>query len=286
MIALAWLLALSCPQPVALPTTAPGALLAQTESVPRRASAEAQLEYARKKKGELRGRSGEARMEARRAAIAAYRVVRRYFPRERALGAEAAFRAGELLRSAHLDDEAREEFSVARDLGKGTVYGPRGGLELAHMYRRRGRSLDALASYEAVTAMEEVDREFSDRARYWAGRIKAKLGRHVEARRSWERVAREGASPLIRIDAFEAWADSLISAEDLEGAAGVLELCRRELQAMGDERTRLGLRVRHALERMPSVKRLARAIAERAKARREARRGGAGRPLSSRCRST
>lgn len=262
--------------------------LQRSDGVARQGSAALQLSYAKVQKRKLRGQRGERRMQARREAISAYRAVRRYFPRERALGAEAAFRAGELLRSGHFDSEAVAEFEAARDLGKGTAYGPRGGLELAHIHRRHARLNDALSSYEDVTLMKDIDAEFADRARYWAGCVQAKLGRHVEARRSWERVARKGTGPIERITAFDAWIDSLVSAEDLEGAAGVLKLCNDELRSLAAEQTKLGLRVRNALERMTSVERLVRAVEQRAKRRREAGlapRLPAKRAASSRCRS-
>ena len=252
------------------------------ETVPRKASAALQLEYARARKRELRGKRGAAREAARAEAVSAYRAVRRYHSSARELGAEAAFRAGELLRSAGSDEEALEEFELARDLGRGTEFGPRGGLELAHLLRRRSRLLEALGAYGEVVSMEGVEARFSESARYWTGCVQARLGRDVEARRSWERLARQGTGPLERVRAFDAWACSLVESSDLEAAAGVLELCRRELGPLAEEATQLGLRVQRALEGMAAVERLKRAVAERYRRREEAR-GAVG--LSGRSRS-
>ena len=271
LLPLVGLIALWSGAPLAALDLEPKALIASVpDSVPSQATAAEQLVHALKKKRQLRGLQGAQRLAARREAVDAYRAVRRYFPGNRALGAEAAFRAGELLRSGHFDAEAAEEFELARDLGQATVFAPRGGLELAHLHRRHARLLDALAAYAAVTEMEDIDREYTDRARNWKGTVEARLGRHSEARRSWEQVARHGAGALERIDALDRWADSLVDAQDLEAAAGVLELCSSSLHAVADEETPFGLRVRKALGRMGSVSRLARAIKRRLEERRNA----------------
>ncbi|MCB9914670.1 MAG: hypothetical protein H6828_05905 [Planctomycetes bacterium] len=238
--------------------------------VPRLADARAQLDHARELKLRLRGLAGAARDCARAEAVAAYRAVRRHHPTARALSAEAAFRAGELLRSADRRDEARTEFEAARDLGAGTPWGARGGLEAAHLLRGAGRLLDALEAYLAVAGEDEAEACHRDRARYWSGRVQADLGRAREARRTFERVAREALGPLERIDGFDAWASALVAEGELEGAAGVLELCYAELRPSAAERTLLGLRVAGALERMRAPARLKRAVEHRDRARREA----------------
>ena len=129
--------------------------------------------------------------------------------------------------------------------------------------------MEALAAYERVMGREDADRGYRDQATHWAGRVHDKLGRPADARRLWERVAREGVDPLDRIRAFDQWALSLLEAEDLEGAAGVLELCRSALRDVSLEETRLGTRVRAALERMRSSDRLVRAIRARHRHRSE-----------------
>jgi len=243
--------------------------------VPRQADAPAQLEYASKQKHLLRGRTGEPRRRARQDAIEAYRAVRHYFPRDRTVGAEASFRAGELFRSAGEQQEALAEFARAESSGGRTVFRARAGLEIAHLHRRGLRLMEALAAYERVMGRQGADRAYRDEATHWAGRVHQELGRTADARRLWERVAREGADPLDRIRAFDAWALSLLEEQDLEGAAGVLELCRSALRDVSLEETRLGTKVRASLERMRSVDRLVRAI--QARQRRRSESGGGSR---------
>ena len=235
--------------------------------VPRQDTARAQLDHATTTKRGLRGRRGESRERARMDAVAAYRAVRQYFPRDRALSAEASFRAGELLRSGRSHASALAEFEHARVLGKDTVFRARAGLEIGHIHRRAGRTMNALTSYEAVQAQGGEFAEQRHQATYWAGRSHARLGRPGDARRCFERAAREGVYALDRVRAFDAWADALIEIGDLEGAAGVLGLCRSELHDQALEESELGLRLRAALEGMRSVGRLARAVEDRRKRR-------------------
>ncbi len=255
------------------PERAPSLLRAhpgRPEGVQRRATPEAQLELALEAKRALRGTRGEAREAARKAAAEAYRAVRRYFPKARAQGAEAAFRAGELLRSGGDRPGALEEFEAAWDLGRRTSFGARAGLELGHTLRQMGRRKDALGWYESVEALGEDWAEERDLGAYGQGRVLSELGRPEDARRCFGRAARHGVAPLQRVRAFDAWAGSLIDAEDLEGAAGVLELGRVSLKEASEELSTLGLRVRAALDGMHSPGRLARAVARRAAKRRGA----------------
>lgn len=254
------------------PASAPSSLVVRGPrpgGVPRRATPEAQLELALEAKRALRGTRGAAREAARKEAAEAYRAVRRYFPKARAEGAEAAFRAGELLRSGGDRPGALEEFEAAWELGGRTRFGARAGLELGHTLRQLGRRKEALGWYEAVEALGEAWAEERDLGAYGQGRVLSELGRPEDARRCFARAARNGVAPLQRVRAFDAWAGSLIDAEDLEGAAGVLELGRQSLREASEELSTLGLRVRAAMEGMRSPGRLARAVARRAAERRE-----------------
>jgi hypothetical protein len=233
--------------------------------VPRRENAPAQLAHALQCKLELRGRSGAARREARSRAVAAYLAVPSYFPAERMIAAEACFRAGELLRAGGETRRALAEFARAGRFGRGTTFDDRAGIEIGHIHRREREWMAALSAYEEVLARADTWPCYRDRATWWAGRVHMELGRPRDASRCWERVAREGASPLIRIRAFDSWAQRSIDESDLEGAAGILALCRSSLRDVGLEETELGERVRGAMERMHSVTRLARAIEERAR---------------------
>lgn len=241
----------------------PSPAVVRHAGVPRLSSAREQLGYATRSKRALRGTSGERRVQARSAAVEAYRAVRQYFPAERALGAEGAFRAAELLRSARQQRAAQEEFRQAWLLGRGTRIGARAGLEMGHMDRRRLRLNDALSSYEAVEGLGPDYAEERDLAAYWAGRVHERLERGADARRCYERAARGGVDPVQRVRAFEAWIDALIDERELEGAAGVLALCRDSLREAAREESTLGARVRAALEAMRSPARLAREVERR-----------------------
>jgi len=255
--------------------------------VPKCTDAAAQLEYAGKRKLELRGARGEARAAARERAVEAYRAVHYHFPRELHVRAEAAFREGELQRAGGHVDEAREAFENAASLGTGTEFRARGRLELGHLYRRAHRLVDALGAYELVAMDEDAAPRHRDRALLWRARLQARLGRGQEARVSWERVARDGFDCFDRLEAFDAWALHLIGRGDLEGAAGVLGLCGELLAERLDERTRRGERLRRTHARMKSIERLKTAIEARRKLREaeeaERKKSGSGRRLEPAC---
>lgn len=235
--------------------------------VPKCETATAQLEYASKRKLELRGTAGEERDAARERAIDAYRAVHYHFPRELLARAEAAFREGELQRAGGHSTAALEAFESAAALGVGSEFLARGRLEIGHLYRRANRLVDALGAYELVALNEDVAPRHRDRALLWRARLQARLGRAKEARASWEQVARHGFDCFDRIEAFDAWAMHLIDLGDLEGAAGVLGLCAEQLAPRLDEQTRFGERLRRTHARMPSIDRLKVAIEARRRLR-------------------
>lgn len=232
-------------------------------AVPRLASAKAQLEHATGLKKALRGAEGDARDAARKAAIDGYRAVREYFPDDAPACAEAAFRAGELLRASDDLTGAAAEFTIARDRGHGTDFRVRAMLEIGHLDRRAKRLQPALATYEAVVAEESASARQKDEASLWAGRVHADLEHYADARRVWQRVADKGDDPLDRIRAWDFLVSLLIDQGDLEGAAGVLERCRESLSEAAAEESKLGERVRAALASMRCIEDLARAIEKR-----------------------
>lgn len=227
-------------------------------------TAEAELARAQSLRAALRKAPAPQRATLQREAVAAFRAVRTHFPQERAAAAEAAFRAGELLRA----DEpvaAEAEFRAARELGAGTAFAARAGLELGHLHRREGALEAALGDYQSVSAEDKAERRYRDDALLWAGRVCADLGRKDEARRIWEGVAAAAESPLDRIEAFDELVLALVDAGDLEGAAGMLERCKTTLADTANEETQLGERVRNALVRMRAARRLEEAVARRTK---------------------
>lgn len=238
-----------------------------TSGVPKCEDARAQLEYASKRKLELRGARGEERAAARERAVEAYRAVHYHFPRELLARAEAAFREGELRRAGGDVDEAREAFESAAALGAGSEFRARGRLELGHLYRRSNRWIDALNAYELVALDEDAAPRHRDRAWLWRARLQARLGREREACAGWEHVAREGFDSFDRLEAFDEWALHLVERGDLEGAAGVIGLCGELLAERLAEQTRQGDRLRRVHARMRSVERLKAAIEARRKLR-------------------
>lgn len=251
-------LGMLCVCAAALPCAAAGVQKFET--------AKAQLEHATSLKQALRGLNGEARDEARAAAVAAYRAVREHFGTEAAPCAEAAFRAGELLRAADDLVGALTEFGIARDRGAGTEFRVRAMLEIGGVERRAKHPQPALAAYEAVLADGTASARQKDEALLWMGRLYADLERFDDARRVWQKVADKGDDPLDRIRAFDQIAALLVDTGDLEGAAGILKRCNEALADVAAEESKLGERVRNALGAMHSIDTLARAVAKRKQA--------------------
>lgn len=238
---------------------------ADTAKTQRFDTAKEQLEYATSLKKVLRGTEGEARDRARAEAVAAYRAVREYFAAEAALCSEAAFRAGELLRTADDFKGARAEFGVAMERGAGTDFRVRAMLEIGHVERRAKHQQEALAAYESVVSDDTASARQKDEALLWTGRVYADLERLADARRVWQKVADKGDDPMDRIHAYDHIASLLVETGDLEGAAGVIKRCNDALADVSQEETKLGERVRASLAAMRSIDQLTRAVEKRKK---------------------
>jgi len=220
----------------------------------------------------MRGKEGEIRTANRRAAIDAYRAVREYFASDARACAEAAFRGGELLRSAEDANGAFTEFQIAVERGMDTPFRVRAELEIGHLHRRARDQAKALAAYEAVLVDAAATAGQRDDASYWTGHVYAAEGRIDDARRVWQRVADRGEDPLDRVRAWDCIAQSYVARDDLEAAAGALERCREALADAAAEETRLGDRVRTALASMRAVEELQRAVEKREKSKDDATR--------------
>ncbi len=242
-------------------------------NVPKLETARAQLEHADQLRRGLRGLEEEARAGARKLAIEAYQAVREHFAADAPACAEAAYRAAELLRQTGDLDAARAAFGVARARGHGTPWRVRAAMENGHLERRAKRNVEALACYEAVMADDAAGVRQRDEAALAAGRCLSDLERSDDAVRVWRRVAEGGDDPLDRVRAFDLWAQELIGRKDLEGAAGVLASCRTALEPAAAEESRLGERVRAALDSMRAHDELARAVERRERDRRTTKSG-------------
>lgn len=271
-----WILSVVCAQlcglvvaqpygaPPATPA-APAACVAAAE-VPRQDSAAAQLSFASKLRQSMDGLLGAEREAARARAIEAYRAVRVLWPDAPEAGAEGAFRAGELLRAAKATGEAAEEFEIAREKGSHAGIGSRARLELAHLLRRTKQLERALAEFEALAALPQAPQDRRDEAGLFAGKVQHELGNRAQACRTWQRLASQAADPLDRIQAWDWLVQDLVDAQDLEGAAGMLERAREALAPIAAEETKLGERVRNAMQRMRAIDELQRALEKRARA--------------------
>jgi tetratricopeptide (TPR) repeat protein len=233
------------------------------ESASAEDGARALLERASELKGHLSEVRGREREALRRRVVETYRAVRERYPAQSAEIAEAAFRAGELLRSSGAGREAGEEFELARAAGSGTPFRARAGLELGHLARRAELFEDALAQYRGVLGDAQSPAAQRDQASLWAGRTCVELGREKEARELFRRAAEQALDPCDRVEAYDALALGWIDAGDLEAAAGELARGREALREAALEATPTGARVRSALLNMRAVERLKRAIAQR-----------------------
>lgn len=253
---------------------------APVRSLEKLGSAKDELARADRMRREMRGTSGDDRLARRKLAVEAYRSVREHFPQDLATVAEAAFRAGELLRAAGEVDAARNELQVALAKGASTPFRVRARMELGQIARRSKDPQAALEAFDAVIADAEASQRQKDDALLWSGRAYADLGRGDDARRAWQRVADGAEDPLDRVRAFDWTALAYVDSGDLEAAAGALERCRDALADVAAEETKLGERVRNALADMRAHDDLARAIAERDAQR--AKSGADARPNDSR----
>jgi tetratricopeptide (TPR) repeat protein len=251
--ALVLMLLTACDPPLHPPSTwqASGAELA------------APIEAAARLRWELRGTEGERREQARERAVAAYAAVACDPSASLPVRAEAAFRAAELLRAGGAVEAAAQAFEQCRALEPGGGFGARSLLELGHVHRRAGRAEAALEAYEQLMTDPLATPPLRDQGAWWVARVQAERGEAAAARRAWQRVARSGEDPLLRVQAFDAWIGSLVEAERLEDAAGVLELCRVELRPRAAECSELGARLGAELGAMKGPAALAQAVAER-----------------------
>ena len=231
--------------------------------VPRMATAEGQLMHARRLKRQMAEKQGKELDSWRKLAVEAYQAQRVFHPEARAIAVEAAFRAGEILRTAGDEDRALAEFRWAVANGGESAFKVRGRMEIGHLHRRAGRWREALQSYLDAAADPSGSASRREDAWLWVGSAWKGLERRDEAEAAWRRVAEEGTDPLARVTAFDELCLLYLEESEIEGAAGMLDRCLRALAPHALEETEQGERVRRALLRMRIVDRLPRAIERR-----------------------
>lgn len=240
-------------------------------------SAARQFRFAKDCKLDLLGLEGAALESARQRAIQAYGAVLEHFPEDRAIGAEAAFRAGELARAGGDRGAAEASFREAWGRGLDTPFRGRAAIALGRLAYQDNPEA-ALGHFERALLDTRTARDLRDEAMLWYARTQGKLGRGADARRLLERVARTALDPIDRVHAFDRIAESWIEAKDLEAAAGVLNDCRRAHSDLLKEESKSGARLRDAVEGMRSFEKLRAAVKARwgtrsdDKARRKVRR--------------
>lgn len=231
--------------------------------IPVSSTVQGQWQFAAAAQAALRKPKAARDTAARRAVAFAWVAVRVRFPLERALAAEAAFRAGEQFRTLGDGVAAVREFECARALADDPALRSRAGLELAHAERRRGGFERALDLYLALSAQPDAPVRRRDEAALWVGKTYALLGRKLDAQRWLRHAAERATHALDRIRAFDEWAALYVSLDDPEAAAGVIATCRAALGPVALEETPLGLQVRDALDSMRSIELIERAVARR-----------------------
>lgn len=208
--------------------------------------------------------------------VEAYRTIRRSYPLAREICAEAAFRAGELLQASGRTEDARREWLIASDQPAGLPFRDRARMELAHLERRGGRVEAAMRLYIDLERDAQARSTLREEALHWIGAMEQARGRLEDARRAWQRLAEQAEDPIHRIRAYDRIALTWLDQDDLEAAAGVLELCRRALNDLALEETRTGERVRTALSTMRALELLPQHIAKRREQRERSRQGAQG----------
>jgi len=168
--------------------------------------------------------------------------------------AEAAFRAGEILRSRRRADQARRRFEQATAFGadgtdeRAMEFAARGLLELAHLRRRASDVEGALGLYS------EVGERFSDQARSnahattWRGKLLVREGRLDEARALYVGFAASFPDyPLEAVRNMDLLAVAFAEDGRLEDAHEVVALLRSQMEPVIAAGGRTAEAVHHSL---------------------------------------
>lgn len=218
------------------------------------------LARGRELKWQMRSQTSFRREGVRMSAVRAFRVG------ASALGgegdrAQCAFRTGELLRAAGLREAALAEFSWSTELG-GAPWSQRGALAAGELLIALGRPSEAVRVLERISG-REIPTRFREAARVLCGLSQREMGLRDSAMETWRAVAVDGLTPRSRLDAFVCWGRLLLDEGDLEGAAGVLHLCRTSLNERVRESTEQGRELRALLRCSPLVTAIRREVLRR-----------------------
>ncbi|MFT6040639.1 MAG: tetratricopeptide (TPR) repeat protein [Gammaproteobacteria bacterium] len=226
-------------------------------------TADRALERARAKKQALQGERGESLTKLRAEAVAAYVRVHERWPKSGATAAEAAFRAGELLRAGQEPQLAIEQFLIATKLNNPGEFAARSLYEIGHVQRREGNIEPALAAFEQLVASGPVDAHLRDMSSVWYAKVLAEAGQLPDAERVLRRLTKTATEPTDRIRAYDELILMVVERGELEGAAGWLAECKHSVRESAGELTAKGQRVTRALERMRGLTALQVAIKSR-----------------------
>lgn len=230
------------------------------EEVPKQETAQAQLEWARERQAEVSGLRGEQKLAQQQLAVEGYRAVRQYFPRARAVIAEAAFRRGELLRGMEEAGAARGAFEEVLEFATaGGDWRPRALLELAHLSRREGRYHAALVDYRRARDCPGASLRYRNDGREWITRVQLTLCSWEAAERAAKDWCAAAESLVEEIMATDREIQAIIGSHHYLRAGRAIEELRERMAPYAEAPTSEGEAIATALEslRSPTILRRA-----------------------------
>lgn len=224
--------------------------------IPKQETPKSQLKYASSLKRERKGLKGEEKRSHLKEVAEAYAAVGRYFPESIAEVSEASFRLGEIRRTLRDRDGAFIAFEKAYELKGNRRFAARALLEIGHLHRRAKEFPQAISTYEKVVKEFPDQEDQRDSALLWVGRARLASKDNRGARTAWKEVLKKSSDPMDKLKAYDLIAGSYLSDEEVAKARETIEKCKVELSPLAEEDSSQGARLKKALERMRSVKKL------------------------------
>jgi hypothetical protein len=198
---------------------------------------------------------GEERAAALREVTTRYDAVSADGAHPAAARAEAAFRAGEILRTLKETEAADARFLRATELGAetedGRDFAARGLLERAHLRRRAGETDAALALYGQVRERFTGERRSAAHAMTWSGKLLLGADRLAEARPMLVGFAEAYPEyPKEAVRNADLVAVELLEAGDEAGAKVVVAELRARMSAVLEAGDKQAAAVQAALDAM------------------------------------